>query len=398
MAIQQRGDVSGHAAAVQRAGGHVHRQRDLVAGRVVLVEQPDGLGHDPPVDLLDEAEALGIVQKGAGRDEIAVVVGQAQEQLEARNAVGADRHDRLSVQHEALFGDRTPQRRQPVLARHDAFATPRLAPEHRQAVLALGLGIVHRDVGLDEQVLGGQVVTGGVRRDTDRCRHVRVTLAVDDGTGAADVAEQLLGHESRGALVGQGQSDGELVAAHAAHDVGLAQAAPQRAGQPGDEVVSGGVSQRVVDELEAVQVEREHRTAGAAAPGVGEQLTQLFVKAPPVDQPGQGVVVGEILKLRLEPLALGDVEDLPDRHTAPLLVGEGGIRYQRPDDVPVAVQVAPFELHPVDLLLGQATQRRDEAPMQVVGMDVRGHALADELVEPVPEQLGVGLVGCEDGP
>ena len=44
--------------------------------------------------------------------------------------------------------------------------------------------------------------------------------------------------------------------------------------------------------------------------GAGELAGQLLLEAAPVEQPGQGVVVGEVLELALEALALGDVLDL----------------------------------------------------------------------------------------
>jgi hypothetical protein len=64
------------------------------------------------------------------------------------------------------------------------------------------------------------------------------------------------------------------------------------------------VAVRVVDRLEAVDVDDHHRPLAAVAGAEGDVLVELGAEAATVEQPGERVVVGEIAKLRLGPLGL----------------------------------------------------------------------------------------------
>ena len=108
--------------------------------------------------------------------------------------------------------------------------------------------------------------------------------------------------------------------------------------QPGDQLVADGVAERVVDVLEAVEVEHQDRAAMAVALGRSQRAVELLLEAAAVEQPGQRVVVGEVLQLALEALALGDVDDLADAVGGPAgLVGDGGDGHQHPDEMAVGV-------------------------------------------------------------
>ncbi len=110
-------------------------------------------------------------------------------------------------------------------------------------------------------------------------------------------------------LVGVAQQHGELVAAEAGDDVRLADRVVQRTADRADDLVAGLVAAGVVDVLEAVEVEQVERALAAVARGVGDELGQLLVEAAAVEEAGQRVVVGEVLELVLEALALRDVAD-----------------------------------------------------------------------------------------
>jgi hypothetical protein len=102
---QQPRDVRGELGIADRRAGDVDAEHQVAAGGVAVVEVAHRPLEHPAIDLLDEAEALGVVEEGAGGDEVAVVVGQAQQQLEPGGRVGADRRDRLGVQHERVIAD-----------------------------------------------------------------------------------------------------------------------------------------------------------------------------------------------------------------------------------------------------------------------------------------------------
>ena len=71
-----------------------------------------------------------------------------------------------------------------------------------------------------------------------------------------------------------------------------------------DQVVAGVVAERVVDRLEAVDVDDHHRALAAVAGAEGDVLVELGAEAAPVEQPGQRVVVGEVAELGLGLLGL----------------------------------------------------------------------------------------------
>ena len=64
------------------------------------------------------------------------------------------------------------------------------------------------------------------------------------------------------------------------------------------------VAERVVDRLEAVDVDDHHRALAAVAGAEGDVLVELGAEAAPVEQPGERVVVGEVAQLGLGLLGL----------------------------------------------------------------------------------------------
>ena len=92
--------------------------------------------------------------------------------------------------------------------------------------------------------------------------------------------------------------DGELVAAHAGDRVGLAHQRAQPIGDHLQELVAGGMAERVVDVLEVVEVEHvggDH----LAALGAGERVLEPLVQQDAVGQARQRVVQRHVRDLRL---------------------------------------------------------------------------------------------------
>ena len=116
----------------------------------------------------------------------------------------------------------------------------------------------------------------------------------------------------------------ELVAAEARDRVGRA----QRGGQPRREreqhLVAGGVAERVVDQLEAVEVEREDRDVDALALPAGERVREPVERERPVRQAGQRVVQRGVARRLLVAVALdGDRDQRRDRREErDLVLGE----------------------------------------------------------------------------
>ena len=113
-----------------------------------------------------------------------------------------------------------------------------------------------------------------------------------------------------------GLDDGELVAAEACHHVALAHAAEQPHAHLLQQRVADGVPERVVDALEAIEVETEHGEALAALQAQ-QRLLQLLAEQRAVGELGQRVVAREVGDLLLLAAALGDV--LVERHPAAAL-------------------------------------------------------------------------------
>ena len=133
----------------------------------------------------------------------------------------------------------------------------------------------------------------------------------------AEGREHRFGHARHAvAVVGVFHHDGELVAAQPSDGVGTADHAQQARGRCLEDAVTGGVAERVVDDLEVVQVQEQHRHAAALPPGAHHRTRQALGQQAAVGQAGQGVVVGQIAQLLLGALLVGDVVDHRDEVAA----------------------------------------------------------------------------------
>ena len=91
-----------------------------------------------------------------------------------------------------------------------------------------------------------------------------------------------------------GQQEHELVAAVAGEQVGRAGAAGEPRGDLAQQLVAGGVPERVVDELEVVEVDVEHGGGAAVAARAGERQRRVLLELGAVGEAGQRVVVGHV--------------------------------------------------------------------------------------------------------
>ena len=121
-------------------------------------------------------------------------------------------------------------------------------------------------------------------------------------TALGDLRAQVLAQLQRALDIGLRHQDRELVAGEPGDDIGGANPLAHHPGDLADQVVAGVVAERVVDRLEAVDVDDHHRAAAAVASAEGDVLVEFGAKAAPVEQPGQRVVVGQVAKLGLGPL------------------------------------------------------------------------------------------------
>ena len=102
--------------------------------------------------------------------------------------------------------------------------------------------------------------------------------------------EDLLRHD-RGVVRPRevGDHDGELVAAQARHGVVPAHAVLEPAADLRQQLVADLVAERVVHQLEAVQVHEQHPRAAVAAARLRDRLLEPLLQQVAVRQPGDGV-------------------------------------------------------------------------------------------------------------
>ncbi len=210
----------------------------------------------------------------------------AQQRLDADEMFVREVHERLvddlelaALQRHAHVGlEPNPLDRLLVHTRHeDLVAAARLA-----------LGLVHGDVGIAEH--GHRVVVArftahdadargheeGAILDLDRLDDGRAD-ALRGGDGIVDAARIL-------------DEDGELVASESGGRVLDAQDGPKPSGDLDEHVVTGVVSQCVVDGLEGVEVQVEDGWPEAPTARPMERLLEPVAEEDPVGQPGEGVM------------------------------------------------------------------------------------------------------------
>jgi hypothetical protein len=143
------------------------------------------------------------------------------------------------------------------------------ASKSSKPTAAVLLGAVHRGVGLADQVLGG---ARQVHRDRDPDAGGDELLARAERERPGERRGHALGDADRQLRVLEVVADdAELVTAEAGDRVAGAQALDQPRGEHAQELVAGTVAERVVDELEAVEVDEQHRDRGAAPGGLVER-------------------------------------------------------------------------------------------------------------------------------
>ena len=126
--------------------------------------------------------------------------------------------------------------------------------------------------------------------------------------GSGQCVQHAVGHAQRAVgparLLGQHH---ELVATEATDQVTCSGLGLQALGEHHEELVAGGVSERVVHPLEAVEVDEEDGQGVACAEGRRQAPVELGHQMGAVGQAREGVMGGGVADALLERLALGDV-------------------------------------------------------------------------------------------
>ncbi len=233
----------------------------------------------------------------------------ADQRLEPADLAGLQVFLRLVVEQQLVAHDGVAQ----VVLQLQALQVVRLQVGLVEAEALLRfLGVVHRHVGRLQQRHGVLAVLG-IDRNADA--GAQQHLAAEEHERALQVVVDLLGDAAHH-LVGAHaiQHDAELVAAEARHQVALAHAAGEALGDVLQQQVAGLVAQRVVDQLEVVEVEEQQRELLVLARGVGEQRLHVLVELGAVRPAGERVDVGELVHALLGAVDLQHVVDAPAQH------------------------------------------------------------------------------------
>ena len=214
---------------------------------------PASLLDHPAADRHDQASLLGDRDEGERADQATVGMVPAQHRLHRDDGAVAQPDHRLVVKLQFLALDRTLQ---VVLDLH-VLDHPRAHDliEDLVAAAAVLLGAVEGGVGVPDQTLG--FLAAGADRDSDAGADEVLPAAQDEGPG--ERLGDALG-DPRGAVLAADVlgEDGEFVPAEAGHGVRGAQGLLDPGGDRGQQLITGGMSETVVDQLELVEVQEEH--------------------------------------------------------------------------------------------------------------------------------------------
>src|SRR5579871_5652446 len=159
------------------------------------------------------------------------------------------------------------------------------------SIASFFFGAIHGRVGVLDQRLA---IDSMLRKDTD-------------ANAASDGEPLIFHHELRGHgvddsvrrvgdvvdTVDGGHDDEEFVAANAGHSIVLTGTAFKPFGNLLQEKVAEGVSERVVDDLEAVEIEKQHSDLRVLPARAHQRLGQHLAEKSSIVQTGQRIVIGE---------------------------------------------------------------------------------------------------------
>ncbi len=250
-----------------------------------LADLPERRVDDPARQRADDAGALGERDEVDRREQPALGMVPAHERLDPGDGAVLDGDLRLVVQGELALVDAAAQlarERQALGGVGVALAV--VGRDARAAVL----GLVHRHVGAAQERAEVVAVLAEIG-DADAGAELDRHAAEVQRTG--ERRAQAVGQLDGGAAVPQvGDQHRELVAAQAREDVGRSQRLPQALGGVDEQRVALLVAERVVDLLEAVEVDQQQRGARARAGGRLQDPSRVGVQLRAVRQAGEMVL------------------------------------------------------------------------------------------------------------
>ncbi len=250
----------------------------------------------PPAEREDQSGVGGDRDERTGLHQADAGPVPAQQRLDADHGTVPQAHDRLEVQHHLVGPQGLAQGVLHLEAGHRLV--PQADVEQGRAVAAPLLGVVHRQVGVLEQL--GRVGRAGGVDHADAGRHHDPAPGQVDGRGQGiGQAGRQCGHRL-GTVEVRAQHH-ELVAADARYQVGRTQGPAEAVAHLLQQLVAGIVAEAVVDELEAVEVDEQEP---GSHPFVSERVSQPRQQLAAVGEAGEVVVERAVGEAGLEVVAV----------------------------------------------------------------------------------------------
>ena len=209
----------------------------------------------------------------------------AHERLDLGDAPALDLDHRLVVKREVAVADGVAQVQlepQPI-ARGFVHALV----EELVARLAPRLGVIHGEVGVAQDLLGGGAARDG-QGDADAHRDEQLPLLEEEGP--LQLGAEPLRHRGHGARVLDVlEQHRELVAAETGDRVLGPEADGQPLAEADEELIARAVTEAVVDHLEAIEVEEEHGEQLAPALGARQGVGEAIYEQCAVGEAGERV-------------------------------------------------------------------------------------------------------------
>ena len=232
----------------------------------------------------DADEAFGLRQRMAGP----VPAGQ---RLDRHELLRFEIDDRLVVHLDLVPLDRLLESDHELVPRPDTVEHPPV--EARERALPVTLGLVHRQIGIPEDLLRGYATRQPVG-DPDAGAHAHVPAG--DSEGTIERVDQAHGDALSVIGIDTADENGELVTTEPGSEIDRADRGRDTAGDRDQELVAGLVAEHVVDDLEVVEVEEQDGNRRVLI-GLGQRLADLLREQRPVGQTRERVVVGAMAQL-----------------------------------------------------------------------------------------------------
>ena len=341
--------------------------------------------HHPFADGNDRSGPLGDGNEHRRLDDAARGMVPEHARFEADDASRGDLHLRLIVQLQLAARDGNPQ-----LARqqHARVHLPvEVGVVEAVAVTPVVLGAIEREIRLHHEI-GRGARRPGRQRDADAGGDGDIIVA--DGAAFGDRRADLLGQRAGIRWAGDVPlQNGELVAAETGDEIVLAHGLPQPLADLDDQRVTGRMAECVVDILEAVEVEEQHRELRLVAGARAKRVIEVIEERAAVGEARQRILARQRGDARV-----GGVELVGKAHV------DGQDQHRRAKKQKRRCGDGDRQPLLVDL---QARRRTDRAGSELRGChsDVMHGADADAHGEgaeqPLPHHVGHGLAAQQEG-